>query len=59
MVESSVSEKSPVHSPLLHCRLSHAWLLWLLAFGEGKGRDKQSPRMRMSSATAEQVPVFS
>lgn len=43
MAESSVSEKSPVHSPLLHCRLNHAWLLWLLAFGEGKGRDKQSP----------------
>lgn len=43
MVQSSVSEKSPVHSPLLHCRLSHAWLLWLLAFGEEKGMDKQSP----------------
>lgn len=39
MAESSVSEKSPVHSPLLHCRLSHAWLLRLL----GRERDKQSP----------------
>lgn len=44
-VNSSVSEKSPVHSSLPRCRLSHARLLWLLAFGGEKGTDKQSPGM--------------